>query len=345
MILPQTYEATLILMIFGMLCLGSWANTFKLGGKWPFELYYFDFAFGVLGAALLLAFTAGSFGSDGFSFTDDLLQAGKRPWFFAFVAGGICNFGNMLLMAAISVAGMSVAFPLGIGTAVVVGCLLTVLLRGGDSMLLAGCVPIVLAMVLASSAYRAMEVLRHEAVARSGRAKSTRRPSAVKGILLSVAAGLLLGSFYPLVQGAMQGEPRLGVYSVGMLFAVAIFVSTFVFNLFLINLAVDGEVQIGQYFRAPAKRHALGVAGGMVWAVGAAATLLAGTPGEGVRVAPAAPALCQGFAVIAALWGLLAWKEFRESNTKVKALAVLMLAAYIGGVVLLSLAPLPVQQG
>lgn len=345
MILPQTYGATLILMIFGMLCLGSWANTFKLGGKWPFELYYFDFALGVLGAALLLAFTAGSLGSDGFSFTDDLLQAGKRPWFFAFVAGGIFNFGNMLLMAAISVAGMSVAFPLGIGTAVVVGSLLAVLFRGGNTLLLAGSAAILLAMILASSAYRALEVLRHEVVAKSGKAKSTRRPSAVKGILLSVAAGLLLGSFYPLVQSAMQGESKLGVYSVGVVFAAAIFLSTFVFNLFLINLALDGEVHPRRYFRAAPKLHGLGVAGGMVWALGAAAALLAGTPGEGVRVAPAAPALCQGFAVIAALWGLLAWKEFRESNTKVKALAVLMLAAYIGGVALLSLAPLPVQRG
>ena len=349
MILPQSYLATLILMIFGMLCLGSWANTFKMGGKWRFELYYFDFALGVLVVALLLAFTVGSLGFDGFSFNDDLMHAGKRQWFYAFVAGVIFNFANMLLMAAISVAGMSVAFPLGIGCAMVIGSLLTLIVRGTGSpaLLLAGCLAIVIAMILNGAAYRTLGVLRHEAIAKAGKASSTRRPSSAKGIILSVVSGLLIGSVAPLMQSSMVGELGLGAYSVIVVFAIAVFFSTFAFNMFFVNLAVEGEpVEISEFFRARPKLHLLGFSGGAVWTIGATAALVASAATEGARLHPATSfALSQGFAVIAALWGLVAWREFRGSNAKVKILAVLMLVAYIGGLALLSFAPLYVRKG
>src|SRR5689334_19970071 len=121
MTLPQTYLAALFLIIFTMLCWGSWANTFKLAGKWRFELFYFDYALGVLLAAILLALTFGSLGFDGFTFLDDLMHAGKRQWLLGFTGGVVFNLANMLLVAAIAVAGLAVAFPIGIGIALIVG--------------------------------------------------------------------------------------------------------------------------------------------------------------------------------------------------------------------------------
>lgn len=349
MILPQTYIATLIVMIFGMLCLGSWANTFKLGGKWRFELYYFDFALGVIVAATIIAFTVGSGGFDGFSFLDDLMHAGKRQWFYGFVAGVIFNFANMLLMAAISVAGMSVAFPLGIGTAVVIGSMLNLVIQrtGNPMFLLAGCLLIMLAMAADGFAYGALLVRRHEALARAGKAKSTRIPNALKGILLSLVSGLLMGSFTPLMQHGMEGDLGLGPYSISAVFAIGVFFSTFGFNMFFVNLAVEGDpVEIGDYFKARLKLHLLGISGGAIWATGAIAALVASAaPAEAQLGTALHYQLTQGFAVVAALWGLLAWKEFQGADAKIKLTTVLALVLFLGGLVLLSLAPLYVRKG
>lgn len=349
MILPQTYVVTLAVMIFGMLCLGSWANTLKLGGNWRFELYYFDFAFGVLVVSLLLAFTVGSAGYDGFSFLDDLMHAGKRQWFYAFVAGVIFNFANILLTAAVSVAGMSVAFPMGIGSALVVGSLLSLLVRrsGNPMSMLAGCLTIMVAVVAAGLAYSALGVIRHEALAKAGKARSTRQPSAIKGIMLSLVSGLLMGSFAPLTQNAMEGELGLGPYSVAAVFAAGIFVSTFVFGIFFVNLAVEGEpVEILDYFKARPTKHLLGLSGGVLWAIGATAVLVAGAvPVEAHLGASLTYQLGQAFAVIAALWGLLAWKEFRGADIKISFMLLVMLVLFIGGLTLISMAQVYVPKG
>src|SRR5271157_445986 len=129
MILPQTHTAVLFLMILSLLCWGSWANSYKLAGKWRYEIYYLDFAAGVALFAFLCAFTVGNLGFDGFSFIDDLMHAGKRQWLYGFMGGVIFNLGNMILMAAISVAGMAVAFPVGIGVAIIVATALAYVTR------------------------------------------------------------------------------------------------------------------------------------------------------------------------------------------------------------------------
>src|SRR5215471_10476516 len=141
MILPQTYDVVLVLMILSLICLGSWASMFKLAGKWRFELFYFDFAVGLALAAVIFAFTVGNLGFDGFNFLDDLQHAGKRQWLFGFLAGVIFNFANMLLMAAVSVAGMSIAFPMCIAISVLVGTGIAALSHSlGNTMLVAlGC--------------------------------------------------------------------------------------------------------------------------------------------------------------------------------------------------------------
>ncbi len=349
MILPQTYVVTLILMIFGMLCLGSWANTLKLGGAWRFELYYFDFAFGVLLVSLLLAFTVGSAGYDGFSFLDDMMHAGKRQWFYALVAGVIFNLANLLLTAAVSVAGMSVAFPIGIGSAVVVASLLNLIVRPGGSpmLILAGCLSIIVAIVASGIAYSALGVIRHEKLAKAGKAKSTRRPSDMKGIILSLVSGILMGSFAPVTNNAMEGELGLGPYSVAAVFALGIFFSTLVFGVFFVNLAVEGEpVEILDYVTAPLARHLLGLSGGVLWALGAAAVLVAGSvPAQAHLGASLTYQFSQDFAAIAALWGLLAWKEFRGADMKISFMLLVMLVLYFGGITLISLTQVYVPKG
>ncbi len=347
MLLPQTYVVTLAVMIFGMLCLGSWANTFKLGGRWRFELYYFDFALGVLMAALLLAFTLGNTGYDGFSFLDDLMHTGKRQWFYALIAGVIFNLANMLLTAAISVTGLAVAFPLGIGSGMVIGSLLGLALgHGGNPMfLLAGCVVILFAIVADGLAYSSLVVLRHEALARAGKTKSTRRPGSGKGIVLALVSGLFMGSFAPLIQNSMEGDFGLGPYSVGVLFAIGVLFSTIAFNMYFLNLPVEGEPpDLRDYFRARPKKHFLGWSGGVLWALGSTGVLVAASaPAQANLGQPLTYQLSQAFAVLAALWGLLVWKEFSGADAKVKFLSMVMVVLFVAGLVLISMAQVYVR--
>ena len=198
MILPQTYNVALLVMILSMLCWGSWANTYKIAGKWRFELYYFDFAIGLLVAAFILALTLGSLGFDGFSFDDDLMHAGKRQWFFGFMAGIVFNLANMLLMGAISLAGMAVAFPVSIGLALIIGVTANYLVKpaGNPMLLFGGCLLVLAAIIVDAVAYNIMAVIRHEAKARAGKTRSTRRPTSAKAIVLSLVSGVLMGSSF-----------------------------------------------------------------------------------------------------------------------------------------------------
>ena len=155
MLTPTTYAAALMLSILSMICWGSWANTFKLTKKWRFELFYFDYAFGVLAAALIAAFTFGSMGNE-LSFTDNLLITGKRQMAMGMAAGAIFNLANMLLVAAISISGLAVAFPVGIGLALVIGVIWNYLLRpaGNPILLFGGAAVVILAIIVDALAYR-----------------------------------------------------------------------------------------------------------------------------------------------------------------------------------------------
>lgn len=348
MILPQTYNAALFLMILSMLCWGSWANTYKLAGKWRFELFYFDYAFGLLLVAWIYALTFGNLGYDGFSFMDDLLHAGKRQWLYGFAAGMIFNFANMLLVAAISVAGMAVAFPIGIGVALIIGVTLSNAIKpaGNTTLLLIGCSLIVSAIVVDAIAYRLLGVLRHEELARSGKAKSTLRPTSLKGIVLSLVSGLLMGSFFPMLEKGKQGETGLGPYAIGAVFAAGVFISTFVYNIFFMNLPVEGDpVEFSEYFKGKPKQHLLGILGGAIWATGGIASFVAASAPDQVQVGPAISyAMAQGATLISALWGLLVWREFKGSDARIWSLVALMLVLFTCGLALVSMAPLYVNK-
>ncbi len=122
---PHTYPIALLMMLFSMLCWGSWANTQKIDKSRRFELYYWDYMRGVLACALLFGLTIGRTNPNApVSFFHNLHSAATRSLVEAFVGGMIFNLGNLLLVAAISVAGMAVAFPLGAGLALVIGAVL-----------------------------------------------------------------------------------------------------------------------------------------------------------------------------------------------------------------------------
>jgi len=347
MILPQTQTAVLLLMILSLLSWGSWANSYKFAGKWRFELYYVDFALGVAIAAFVYAFTVGNMGYDGFSFMDDLMHAGKRQWLYGFMGGVVFNFGNLLLMAAISVAGMAVAFPVGMGVATILGTVLAYAAKrtGSPLLLFAGCLLIAAAVVADALAYRMHAVLQHENLARAGKASSTRRPTSGKGIVLALVSGLLMGSFFPLVDKARETDAGLGPYAVAAVFAMGIFVSTFVFNVFFMNLPVEGEpVEVTDIFKALPRQHLLGLAGGGLWCTGMVTSFAAGSASvEAHMGAVAGYFLAHGSALIAALWGILLWKEFKGADLRVKALAVFMFVLFACGLLLIAQAPAHVR--
>jgi glucose uptake protein len=350
MILPHTYLTTLLVLVLSMICWGSWANTQKMAGKWRFELFYFDYSFGVIVTAVILAYTFGSLGFDGFSFADDLMNAGKRYVLMGFGAGVIFNLANMLLVAAIAVAGLAVAFPVGIGLALVIGVIWNYIIRpqGNPVLLFLGCALVLAAIAVDAIAYRALEVIKLEHRAQTGKAKSTRKTVSLKGVFLSLASGVLMGSFYPLVVmgksqewGGTAGENGLGPYAIGFVFALGVFFSTFIFNLFFMNLPVEGEpVEFLDYFKGLGKQHLLGIAGGAIWCIGTIANFVGSSVSEQLHIGPAISfALGQGATMVSALWGLLLWKEFAGADTRVKSLLVIMFVLFIAGLSMVSVAP------
>jgi glucose uptake protein len=327
-----------------MLCWGSWANTYKLAGKWRFELYYFDYALGVLIAATIAAFTFGTLGYDGFLFLDDLMRAGKRNMAYGFAGGVVFNLANMLLVAAIAVAGLAVAFPVGIGLALVIGVIWNYVInpQGNPTLLFTGVAIVVGAIVVDAIAYRTHGIQQAKEKTKAGQTRSTAPRTSWKGIALSLASGVLMGSFYPLVELGKQGDWGLGPYAIAFIFALGVFSSTFVFNLFFMNVPVEGKpVEIRDYFKGTFRQHLLGWTGGVIWATGTISNFVAASAPREVQVGPAISyAMGQGATLISALWGLLVWKEFRGATSTVKLLLGLMLALFAIGLGLVAIAPL-----
>lgn len=337
MMLPDSYTAALLLSIISMLCWGSWANTTKLiPPKWRLELFYYDFAWGVLIASVIAAFTLGTYGKE-LSFMDNVSITGRRQMFFAVVAGMVFNLANMLLVAAIGLAGMAVAFPIGIGLALVIGVVLNYILnpQANWMLLFAGVLIVLAAIIVNAMAYKehakARPVVGKKKAASSG-----------KGIAISLISGVLMGLFYPLVELSKQGDIGLGAYAVAFFFAIGVFISTFVFNFYFMNLPIQGEpVSFAQYFRGSGKAHVMGLAGGVLWCAGAIANFAAASAPQSAQVGPAVSyALGQGATLISALWGLLVWKEFDGASGKATTLVYASLGLFVVGLALVSLAPL-----
>lgn len=345
MFIPTTYMGALLLAMLAMICWGSWANTTKLAGKWRFELFYFDYAIGLLLCAIAIAFTFGTLGSD-ITFMDNMSIVRRRQQGLAMAAGGVFNLANMLLVGAISVAGMAVAFPIGIGLALVIGVAWSYLLnaQGNPSLLFGGAGVIVLAILTTARAYQIVQSAKATPSVsdKSGRMRAQPRPSATKGIALSLVSGLLMGSFFPLVQMARRDEIEMGPYSIAFCFALAVFLTTPLYSLYFMNLPVQGQpVKLKRYFEGSWKQHAWGVVGGAIWCIGGVATFVAAATPKEVQVGPATSyALGHGATLVSTLWGLLYWKEFAGAPPKAKTYVYTALVLYVAGLAMVSMAPL-----
>jgi len=331
MLVPETYQAALLLMLVSMLCWGSWANTLKLCQGYRFQLFYWDYAIGVFVGAMLLGLTAGSHGSSGNSFVVDIVESPLASIQLAALGGVVFNIANLLLVAAIDVAGLAVAFPVGIGLALIVGSVWSYVVapKANPLLLFGGVALVTVAILLDAAAYRKRE--------KEAKATTTR------GIVLSLAAGLLMGSFYPLVARAMQGErgnPGPGPYAIAAFFAVGVLLSTFPANWLLMLKPLDGKprVRAKEYWDALGREHFAGILGGMIWCAGAVTNFL----GSGAhKVGPAVSySIGQGATMVSACWGVFVWHEFSGAPPAAKKLLVFMFVFFLLGLGSIALAPL-----
>jgi glucose uptake protein len=324
---PATYPVALLMMLVSMLCWGSWANTQKIDKTWRFELFYWDYMWGILLCAILFGLTMGRTNpADAASFFHNLDRASIRSLAEAFIGGMIFNLGNLLLVAAISVAGMAVAFPLGAGVALVIGAVLNYAVApAGNPLLLFGGILLVCGAIAANAmAYRGL----------SKGAKAGR-----KGIGVSLLCGVVLGLFYPFVAKALIGERHLGPYTVYFVFALGALVSNFPLNYGFMRWPVSGSrLSIRDYFQGRLAVHAWGGLGGLIWGIGTICSFVAAyTP----MVGPATSfSLGEGNTMISAAWGVFVWHEFHGATSKVKHLLAVMFTLFALGLVSISLAPM-----
>ncbi len=272
MVIIQSYFVAVLMCVITMLCWGSWANTQKMASKkWAFQLFYWDYSLGVLLLSLILAFTMGSSGEEGRSFLVDLGQADGKAIGSALLGGIIFNIANLLIVVAINIAGMAVAFPIGIGLALVIGVVVNYVATpvGNPVILFIGVLLVALAIILDALAYR-----KH-----SGGKMST----TTKGIVISILGGILMGFFYRFVAASMASDfaaPEAGKmtpYTASVLFALGLLVSNFVWNTFFMYKPVTGErATYGDYFRkGNIKLHTIGILGGMIWSLGMTFSIIA----------------------------------------------------------------------
>lgn len=325
MYIVNSYPLAVVLCFVTMLCWGSWGNTQKLAAKtWRYELFYWDYVIGILLFSIIMGFTLGSFGEGGRSFVEDLRQADMSNIFSAIVGGIVFNAANILLSASVSLAGLAVAFPLGVGIALVLGVFVNYFStpKGDPVLLFIGVALIVIAIIFNGIA--SGQIKKGEA------AKSNK-----KGINLAVIAGLLMAFFYRFVAASMDLDnfesPATGMltpYSAFFVFAVGIFLSNFVFNTLVMKKPFEGTpVSYKEYFRGNFKTHLIGSLGGMIWALGTALSYIA----AGKAGAAISYALGQGAPMIAAIWGVFIWKEFKGSTAKTNRLLTLMFLLFISG--------------
>lgn len=328
MFIIESYSTAVILCMITMICWGSWANTQKMNSvHWRFELFYWDYALGILFSSIILAMTLGSVGVAGRGFFEDLKQADISNLKSAFIGGVLFNGANILLVAAIGIAGMSVAFPVGIGIALVLGVLVNYLGNpvGNPALIIGGVSFITLAILLNAKAYRQLS--------QGSQAKVSQ-----KGIILSVLSGLLMGFFYKYVADSMAinfSIPEIGKltpYTALVLFAIGIFVSSFLFNTIQMRIPFSGEpVSFSDYFKGLKKDHLIGLLGGSIWFTGMALSILASEKAG----AAVSYGLGQGATVVAAIWGIFIWKEFQKASQQTKWMLNMMLVLYVVGLALL----------
>jgi glucose uptake protein len=327
MVIIQSYALAVMLCFVTMLCWGSWANTQKLATKeWKFQLFYWDYSIGVLLLALVMAFTMGSMGTYGRGFVSDISQASAKALALAFLGGVVFNLANILLVAAIDIAGMAVAFPVGIGIALVEGVVINYIAKplGNPVILFLGVAAVAAAIIIDALAYKKLP--------------SQGQKTTAKGIMISIVAGVLMGLFYYLVAASLAPKfedpaaGKLGPYAAVFIFSVGLLLSSFLWNSIVMARPFVGEpVPFGDYLsKGNARLHLIGILGGIIWSIGMSLNIVAaGRAGPAVSYG-----LGQGATMIAAFWGVFIWKEFESAPAGTNKLLALMFVFYVVGLAL-----------
>jgi glucose uptake protein len=331
MFVVHSYALAVVFCVLTMLCWGSWAVTRKLARPdWRFELFYWDYTLGVLLITLALGITLGNSGTEGRAFFSDLSQASTASLISALLGGAVFNLANILLVAAIEIAGMAVAFPVGIGLALIIGIIMNYVADpvGNVVLLSAGVFFVILAIILDALAYRRL-------------AGGSTGANSAKGLALAVACGVFMGMFYRFVAAAMYTDTahptpgKMGSYAAVFVFAVGILLSSFVWNTLAMHKPFIGPpVSFRDYFAGRLRTHLTGVLGGTIWGAGTSLNLIA-SERAGFAISYG---LGQGATMVAAIWGVFIWKEFRTAPVGTSALLATMFASFLTGLVLIVLA-------
>lgn len=330
MTIVHSYPLAVGLCILTMFCWGSWANTLKMEPRsYPFSLFYWDQGVGYLILPLIVGLTFGSFGSGGRSLFEDLRQGSAATYGWAILGGIVFNLANILFMAALDLAGVAVAYPIAIGIALVEGVLVNYFAqpKGSPALIFGGVALITLAIVLDALAYRNCQ----DETSEPGRLR--------KGISLAIAGGILMGLFYFLVQRSISLdfnhlEPgKFGPYAAVLIYSAGSFFSNFVFNRRLMSHPIKGpKATYSDYFHSFSfKCHAIGILGGVVNGIGVTANFVASK-----AASPAiAYGLGQGGTMIAAIWGVFIWKEFKGASKATGVMVAFMFVFFLAGLSLL----------
>lgn len=310
---PQTLGIALAMMITSAICWGSWANTYKGVKNYRFELFYWDYAVGIFVVSVILGLTMGSTGHDASSLMNNIRSADTSNIVYALIGGALFNLANLLLVAAIDMAGLAVAFPISIGIALVVGVVLSYSLqpKGNAGLLAIGVACALLAVILDGKAYSHLKA--------SGRVVSR------KSIVTCIVSGVLMGLWAPFMTRAMTHGQGLGPYSAAVFLTLGALLSCFIWNIYFMRHPLVGEpVSLSGLFHAPLSGHLLGLLGGFVWGIGTVFNLVAASL-TGVAISYA---IGQSAPMVAALWGILVWKEFKGSGSMAKVYLLLMFVSY-----------------
>jgi glucose uptake protein len=240
---------------------------------------------------------------------------------YALAGGALFNLANLLLVAAIAMAGLAVAFPISIGIALVVGVVLSYVQqpKGNAAFLGLGVACAFIAVVLDGKAY--------------GSLVSSGRSASKKSIVTSVVSGVLMGLWAPFMTHAMTRGNSLGPYSAAIFLTLGALLSCFIWNIYFMKHPLVGEpVSFGAFFHGPASGHILGLLGGCVWGVGTVFNLVAASF-TGVAISYA---IGQSAPMVAALWGILVWKEFEGSGSRAKLYLFLMFVFYALAILLVA---------